>query len=238
MAQGWYLGKGGNRSGPFTPQRLRQMAANGEIVATDLVWREGMADWVAASSVAGLLAAPAPGSVAAPSGGGANNPYAAPDTSAFPIDAAAGSGSIQFAEFMPRVGAYLLDMIFLGLMTCIPGFGILFLFVGLAGRDQDAQAVAGVGAQMCIQFLALVIGAIYFVTLETSPKQGTWGKQIVGIKVTDLEGKRITVGKALGRFFAKILTNMTCGIGWLMPLFTEKKQTLHDLLAGCLALKQ
>ena len=79
---------------------------------------------------------------------------------------------------------------------------------------------------------------VYFVGYETSAKQGTWGKQIVGIKVTDLDGRPITTGRAVGRFFAKILSNLTCGIGYLLPLFTEKKQTLHDLICGCLALKK
>ncbi|NBW87947.1 MAG: RDD family protein, partial [Planctomycetia bacterium] len=72
---------------------------------------------------------------------------------------------------------------------------------------------------------------------ETSAKQGTWGKQIVGIKVTDIQGRRITTGRAIGRFFAKIITGMTCGIGYLLPLFTDRKQTLHDLISECLALK-
>ncbi len=90
----------------------------------------------------------------------------------------------------------------------------------------------------CGQIVYQVIALIYYVTLETSAKQGTWGKQIVGIKVTDLHGNRITVGRALGRYFAKIITGLTCGIGLLMPLFTEKKQTLHDMVAGCLSLKK
>jgi uncharacterized RDD family membrane protein YckC len=46
------------------------------------------------------------------------------------------------------------------------------------------------------------------------------------------------VGRAIGRYFAKLLNIFTCGIGLLMPLFTEKKQTLHDMIAGCLALKK
>ena len=58
------------------------------------------------------------------------------------------------------------------------------------------------------------------------------------IKVTDLYGRRITTGLAVGRFFAKIITNLTCGIGYLLPLFTDRKQTLHDLICGCLALKK
>jgi uncharacterized RDD family membrane protein YckC len=82
------------------------------------------------------------------------------------------------------------------------------------------------------------VDGVYFVGYETSDKQGTWGKQILGIKVTDLYGRRITTGLAVGRFFANIISNLTCGIGYLLPLFTDRKQTLHDLICGCLALKK
>jgi uncharacterized RDD family membrane protein YckC len=76
------------------------------------------------------------------------------------------------------------------------------------------------------------------VALDSSSKQGTWGKQIVGLKVTDLQGGRIGVGRAIGRFLARYLSGCSCGIGFLLPLFTERKQTLHDLICGCLVLKK
>lgn len=146
----------------------------------------------------------------------------------------------QYAEFLPRVGATLLDALFLGLIGCITGggFGFLFGLLILSNLDNDAQQGASLLFNIFLQFLSFGIGVIYYITLETSTNQGTWGKQIVGIKVTDLEGNRITVGRALGRYFARTLSGCTCGIGFLFPLFTEKKQTLHDMIAGCLALKK
>jgi len=146
----------------------------------------------------------------------------------------------QYAEFLPRVGALLLDGLFLGLMGGIigGGLGFLFGFFILSGLDRDAQPGALLFLNIFIQFLNVAIGVTYYITLETSINQGTWGKQIVGIKVTDLQGNRITVGQAFGRYFCKILSGCTCLIGYLMPLFTEKKQTLHDMMAGCLALKK
>lgn len=235
MADNWYVGRNGERTGPFTAAQVRQMAAGGGLKPTDMVWKEGMANWVAASTIRGLFAGPSiPAPVVGPpavSGGtdfqftqpGAQSTFARP---------------MEYAEYMPRVGAALLDSLFVGLMGCIPGIGIGVLFMALAGNDSDAQGGAAVLANLCAQLVGLLIGVTYYVVLETSPKQGTWGKQIVGIKVTDLEGNRITVGRALGRYFAKMLTSCTFGIGLLMPLFTEKKQTLHDMIAGCLALKK
>jgi uncharacterized RDD family membrane protein YckC len=56
----------------------------------------------------------------------------------------------------------------------------------------------------------------------------------IGIKVTDLNGNRISFGRATGRYFAKILSGMILMIGYIMAGFTEKKQALHDMIASCL----
>ena len=229
MAGTWYVGRNGERTGPFSDGELRELAASGRIGPADLVWREGMSAWAPASTIAGLLpAVPAP------------NPYSAPATSDLTVPVFQGSadGSMQYAEYLPRVGAALLDGIFVGLMGCIPGAVITAVFVVAAQGDADAAQAASLVANLCSTVVNTVIGLIYYVALETSSKQGTWGKQIVGIKVTDMEGRRITAGRAVGRYFAKWITGCTCGIGLLMPLWTERKQTLHDMICGCLALKR
>ena len=73
--------------------------------------------------------------------------------------------------------------------------------------------------------------------MESSAKQATVGKMALGIIVTDLDGRRIGFGRATGRYFAKILSALTLGIGFLMAGFTERKQALHDMVASCLVVK-
>jgi uncharacterized RDD family membrane protein YckC len=57
---------------------------------------------------------------------------------------------------------------------------------------------------------------------------------LLGLKVTDLNGHRISVGRAAGRWFSKIISAMILAIGYIMVGFTEKKQGLHDMIAGTL----
>lgn len=236
MAENWYVGRNGTRTGPFAPTQLREMAATGQLQPGDLLWREGMANWVQASTVSGLFAAQRP---LPPSPVPAVNPYAAPAVGDFQAYSTSAGGPVQYAEYLPRVGAALLDGVFIGLMGCIPALGIGIVIGAMsAGGDADAQQAAGVFANCCSQIISQVISAVYYVVLESSQKQGTWGKQIVGIKVVDMQGNRLTFGRALGRYFARFITALTCGIGFLMPLWTEKKQTLHDMIAGCLAVKK
>jgi uncharacterized RDD family membrane protein YckC len=74
--------------------------------------------------------------------------------------------------------------------------------------------------------------------MESSKYQSTLGKAVLGIKVTDLKGNRISFGRASGRFFAKIISSLTLGVGYIMIAFTEKKQGLHDMIAECLVVKK
>jgi uncharacterized RDD family membrane protein YckC len=86
-----------------------------------------------------------------------------------------------------------------------------------------------------VTFILLLFGNwLYEAFMESSSYQATLGKMIFGMKVTDLNGNRISFERATGRHFAKWLSAMVLGIGYIMVGFTERKQGLHDLLAGTL----
>jgi uncharacterized protein DUF4339 len=55
----WYYAKGNRQLGPVSSTELKQLAESGQLVADDLVWREGMVEWIAAAKVKGLFDAPA-----------------------------------------------------------------------------------------------------------------------------------------------------------------------------------
>jgi uncharacterized RDD family membrane protein YckC len=80
---------------------------------------------------------------------------------------------------------------------------------------------------------------LYFAWMESSETQGTLGKMALALIVTDMQGNRISFGRASGRFFAKIITGMVpLAIGYIMAGFTEKKQALHDIIASCLVMRK
>jgi uncharacterized RDD family membrane protein YckC len=86
--------------------------------------------------------------------------------------------------------------------------------------------------KLTILYSAIKILVIYpyFSIMESSNRQATLGKLALSIKVVDLRGEQISFAKASLRFFAKVLSTNILLIGYLIALFTEKKQTLHDLL--------
>ena len=85
--------------------------------------------------------------------------------------------------------------------------------------------------------LGFVVQWLYEALLTSSSWQATVGKRVLDLKVTDEGGNPISFERATARFFAKLLSSLTLGIGFLMVAFTNRKQGLHDLLAGTLVMK-
>lgn len=101
------------------------------------------------------------------------------------------------------------------------------------------MGIAGIiGLVFGLILVIVIMGWLYFAFMESSKNQGTLGKLALGLKVSDLEGNRISFGRATGRFFGKILSGMILYIGYILAGLTEKKQALHDMLAGCLVVKK
>lgn len=73
---------------------------------------------------------------------------------------------------------------------------------------------------------------LYYALQESSRHQATIGKRAFGLLVAGADGSKLSFAVATGRCFAKVLSNMTFGLGYLMAVFTKRQQALHDLLAG------
>jgi hypothetical protein len=83
----------------------------------------------------------------------------------------------------------------------------------------------------------IVLGWLYYALMESSPTQATLGKMALGLRVTDMENRRVNFSRATGRFFGKFLSLFTFCIGFIMAAFTTRKQTLHDQLSSTLVLR-
>ena len=111
-------------------------------------------------------------------------------------------------------------------------FGGSGLLSGMGGGLPRHMLFLFGGGMMAV--LVLCAQWLYEAALESSSYQATLGKMIFGMKVTDLAGNRISFARATGRHFAKLISGLVLCIGFIMVGFTERKQGLHDLLAGTL----
>jgi uncharacterized RDD family membrane protein YckC len=141
---------------------------------------------------------------------------------------------VRYGGFWIRVVATIVDAIVVRVLVAPIGlmFGGMGLLAGMgSGLPRAGFAMLGGG----ITFVLVIFGQwLYEAFLESSSYQATLGKMIFGMKVTDLNGNRISFARATGRHFAKILSFLVFCIGFIMVGFTERKQGLHDMLAGTL----
>jgi uncharacterized RDD family membrane protein YckC len=149
-----------------------------------------------------------------------------------------------YAGFWLRFVAFIIDFIIIAVGTTPVRFALGAIFgvrIGLFG-SRAADPSAMIAGMLPILMLSLLINTIinwlYFAFSESSSWQATLGKKALGLEVTDMDGHRVSFARASGRFFAKYISAATLLIGYIIAGFTEKKQALHDLLAGTLVVKQ
>ncbi len=130
---------------------------------------------------------------------------------------------VVYAGFWARFFAFLIDAIVLLIPTGI----VVYLIDGHFGENSGWANLA-----------RIVIVWLYYSLQESGPLQATFGKRMLDIKVTDEFGRRISFGRATGRHFSKIISAVILFIGYIMAGFTDKKQALHDIIAGTLVVAE
>lgn len=117
------------------------------------------------------------------------------------------------ADFLPRAGAFLVDMV-----LC-------------------AAVFAPIGAMLNTQFIQIFGTLTYFVVLEGTGRHATLGKMLFKIKVSNIDSDEPSFGQVIGRNVAKAVSAIPLFIGFLFAAFTMKRQALHDLIAKTLVIK-
>ena len=123
-----------------------------------------------------------------------------------------------------------------------PGVAIPF-FAFWVKQHMVAQSMVGVKESSTLLIWMFTIGflvvtnMLYHVLMESSRYQGTLGKIVVGVKVTNSRGQRLSLGAAIVRHFARLLSMVPCFAGYLLMYKTAKHQALHDKLSGSLVMK-
>ncbi|HWB62034.1 MAG TPA: RDD family protein [Chitinophagales bacterium] len=79
---------------------------------------------------------------------------------------------------------------------------------------------------------------IYYAIMESSSYHATLGKIVFGLKVVDKNNNPVDFSKALLRNLSKILSGLVLGIGYVMIIFDERKQGLHDKIADTFVVRQ
>jgi uncharacterized RDD family membrane protein YckC len=221
--------------GPFTRAQIAEKLQSGEFYQDQLAFVEGLAQWTPLHAV--LAKVDAEGVSGAP-------PFV-PASSA----ATHSPAHVEYAGFWLRFAAIFIDGLIIGIPIMIVSAIIGFVFGYTYGASHPSEKLSlfnqdgGLNGtfilmELIVISLSMFVRWLYFALQECSSAQATLGKRVLGLKVTDLEGRRIGFGKATGRFFGKILSGIILWIGYMMAGFTERKQALHDMIAGTLVIRK
>jgi uncharacterized RDD family membrane protein YckC len=152
-----------------------------------------------------------------------------------PVRVPEGEVVAEYAGFWQRVLARIIDSFVLGIAS-LPLFAIFGIKLSIKKHffsfdDDLAQN------EIWFSFTDIIIDWLYFSILESSKLQATVGKLALGLQVVDDEGYRMSFGLATARYVCKIVSTLTFGIGYLMVVWTQKKQALHDKIASTLVIR-
>jgi uncharacterized RDD family membrane protein YckC len=238
-----WIGREGERHGPYQEEDVRQWLRSGELSRDDLGWYEGLADWQPLAVLfADALKDTPEQPVNAPAAPPSPPPItAAPSAAATPSVAA----RADYASFWQRFAAWLLDYLILGVigaLIAVPmnAYGILQQVVDAMRESADAAVMNQYAAALRPFSLVLVVlGFVYYAAFEASKWQATPGKLALRLRVCDLDGKRLTLGRSAARNSVRLLNAVTSLIPFICYIavaWTARKQGLHDLLAKTLVL--
>jgi uncharacterized RDD family membrane protein YckC len=246
----WYYVADGKQAGPVDDAQLAGLVHVGKILPETLVWRDGMADWQPYGQVRPqATTAAVPPVVTTLDGNEAvciecgrifnkndmiRHGEAWVCAACKPVflqklreGARVSTGQLNYAGFWLRFAAVFADGILLWAVNFVIG-----LVGGLSfGQATGAEPTGIIVLQVVLFVIQIAIGLSYEVIM-IGKYGATLGKMACRIKVVTADGDRVSYGRALGRYFAKMLSGMICAIGYIMAGFDEEKRALHDRICN------
>jgi uncharacterized RDD family membrane protein YckC len=141
-------------------------------------------------------------------------------------------GPDQLGSWLQRVGACLLD----GLIMNIPFTVGYALYIPSIMQGTPPDGVTGaIAGLLGLVSLGLLIWN-YFIRQGSTGQ--TIGKQVLGLKLLrESDGQPIGAGMAFLRYLAHFLDGLACCVGYLWPLWDQKRQTFADKIVSTLVVK-
>jgi uncharacterized RDD family membrane protein YckC len=141
-------------------------------------------------------------------------------------------GVRRYAGFWIRFVARLIDGVILYIAQLIVSIPLTLMMGGVgATLRPGANPAALFSAMAGLLGVTVVINLAIAVTYEAyflSTRGATPGKMVLGLKVIRADGSPVSVGLAIGRYFAMMLSWLILAIGYIMAGFDDEKRSLHD----------
>ncbi len=259
----WYYARGDERMGPVDEAQIVALASTGQITPQTLVWREGMADWMPWGRAPQPLTADGLQAGAAHDGSAQSllgyqpcaacgRTFLADEMVAYQhilvcgdckpvffqrLREGADPFAMNFAGFWIRFCARLVDGVIFFLLN---GIMTLLQVVLIGGFHESVTGeTSGMDTAISIIFFVLYIGMdVAYGTYFIGRFGATPGKMVLKLKVIRSDGSPVSYRRALGRYFATWLSQLTLLIGFIMAAFDGQKRALHDHICDTRVVQQ
>jgi uncharacterized RDD family membrane protein YckC len=141
------------------------------------------------------------------------------------------SGVMEYAGFWLRFGAWFIDYIILGI-----GSMIIYLPLTIMGAFSLENPAVFVSFQIVATIFNFALPAAYEIWF-VGKYAATPGKMACKIKVVTADAEKISYARSVGRHFAKYISGLILGIGYIMAGFDDQKRALHDRICDTRVIK-
>ncbi|MEO5803345.1 MAG: RDD family protein [Verrucomicrobiota bacterium] len=211
------IGGDGREYGPVTLDEIKGWIRDGRIGRQTQIWRSDLGTWLAASQYQELQT----------------------EISVLKASATGIDGEFEPVGFWPRLGAFIIDSVVIYFVywllwtAFVKTFGwstpVSPVLTGGTFRMDDWMPILVMFARQSA--LSLLLRFVYEISLN-GRFGATLGKMIIGAKIVRADGSPLGYKFAFLRFLGRLVSDLTCYIGYLMVAFREDKRGLHDLIVG------
>jgi uncharacterized RDD family membrane protein YckC len=245
----WYYVEAGKQAGPVDEAGLDALVATGKITNETLIWREGMANWLAYSEArpGGLKVARAAATGEEAVCAECGQMFPVNDTirigearvcaNCKPIFVqkmregvnVGTAGTFHYAGFWVRFAAVFLD----GVIVKVVSIVLMLAFgLGISAAMIGPRYTPEAGALYVALQGGVILLAVGYETFMIGKYGATLGKMACKIRVVKADGSPVSYGTSLARYFSKIVSSLICAIGYIMAAFDEEKRALHDRMCS------
>jgi uncharacterized RDD family membrane protein YckC len=245
----WYYHQNGENKGPVAVEELRNLRRSNAIADDTLVWEQGMPQWAPYSTSTAAAAVAVAATV--PLGTGFNLQPCVECGKAFPQaemvnyegnwicpsckpvffqrlrEGVVQPGVLHYARVLARFCAIFIDGILIDLVVLAP---LIFMY-GFMVVTPSGRSAVPTGLNIFFIFIQYLVPPLYEIIM-IGRFGATLGKMALKLKVVSADGSPISYGRSTGRYFAKILSGIILGIGYLMAIWDPEKRALHDRICN------
>lgn len=233
MAAWFYTDATAQQCGPLEEDVILELSESGEILSHTLVWKEGMEDWVRFNQVAETFYGSDEDGIPIELGVCAYSDRVYPVSELIPYGKAlvgpeykdsfvqelmeiaavdiedATEKKLEYVGFWWRTLSSLLDYMIKMIPSwiCMAPYYVVAAMGGVAEEKSGGESIPNWTTGMLISALAGSLGmlaiSIFYETWMVGKYQATLGKMVIGAKVVNADGSRLSYGRAFGRWLAK-----------------------------------